>query len=529
MDIPRYQGVNTQVQSSDAPQRAQMSALDTFISGVESIKQSTIQATADDAMARGEIKALDDVSKGELKVESLYTAYGKAYNNASRAAYQANVSMDMKSAASSLAIEHENDPEAFRQAFDAYGKKSIANVSGEVHQSITGQAFRQYGEAAYNSLMNKKQESINASNKKSLTAYANLMQEDYMAAVSAGDQVRATNSFLQLNALQEQLIIQGELSKGEMAFNNSQLQVKAYSHFTMSQFNDTEDKAGFINKFHESKHPMLNAAQIDEVDKLLKARLKSDNAMIKQQQDIAEDEILSTQVETAQVYNELMIDGGLTNEMLNESFKANDLSLSDYDRLTKAVANPGTKYDHEPTYLKTSRYLAEISEEEIIGQENLTYATRRKLIGDRKVALSKRLRWTTTENGREALRRIKSKFGILEGTLMAQVDFENKNMKNYDKMHQELYDSIMELPEDQRENKALGLATGLISQYEEIKKSEALESKLKKEAKIKATYQQKANTFNSGAFELFKRQIGIGEDKTWEEMLPKKYEYLKED
>ena len=528
--LPRYQGGQVQLGQSGTAMayRAQANTIDSFVQGIQGLKSGVIQQMANVSATEGEAQAIIDVADGKLKQESLWTAYGKAYNNASQAAYQANVSLDMKNTATKLATEYKNEPEKFRAAFDAYGKKTIAGVQSELNQAITGVAFKQYGDAAYAKLTTDKQASIDASNKKSLEAYVNLMQDDYMAATTSGDFVRSANALTNINALYAQMVNQNYISEGEVAYANTQLQSKAYTQFTLSEFNNAVDKTDFIDKFQQDKHPMLNATQISELDKALKARIKSDNAMYKEEQDMEEFDIIQTQTDTERAYNNSLISGTLNQDALDQSFKVGELSFSAYDRLSKGVANPGISYDHEPTYLKTSRYLAEMSDDEIVAQDNLTYKTRRQLLADRKVALTKRLKWTTTENGREALRRVKSKFGILEGTLMAKIDFENTNMKNYDKMHQALYDELMELPEDQREDKALNIATRLINKYEGNEASKQAEQKEIRERKIKETAQNKANTFNSGYFELFKQNVFGTEKKPWEEMLPKKYEYLGE-
>ena len=78
---------------------------------------------------------------------------------------------------------------------------------------------------------------------------------------------------------------------------------------------------------------------------------------------------------------------------------------------------------------------------------------------------------------------------------MAQMDFNNKNMQDYDELYRNFYAEVEALPFDQRSSKSISIADKHIKQYKEAKATVTLERKKEREEKKKADEKKSESTY----------------------------------
>ena len=184
--------------------------------------------------------------------------------------------------------------------------------------------------------------------------------------------------------------------------------------------------------------------------------------------------------------NKLEVDGSLTKADANDA--------------RKVLATGSRAYSDEKTltWYTLSDNLATTPEDELYSDSALSWKDRASLINKRKEILSsKRFKWTTTQNGKEANRRIKSHFGFEEGTFMAQIEMDNATKLAFNDMQTQMYDYISNLPEQDQDSAAIPYANQLINGYKQglidEKKTKAEARKLKQDEKANTAYEEYKN------------------------------------
>ena len=83
---------------------------------------------------------------------------------------------------------------------------------------------------------------------------------------------------------------------------------------------------------------------------------------------------------------------------------------------------------------------------------------------------------------------------------MAQMDFNNKNMQEYDELYKNFYSQVEALPMEQRANKSISIADTLINDYKSKKEQIKKEQKEQREIKKKEEEKKKNESSSYGTF-----------------------------
>ena len=127
---------------------------------------------------------------------------------------------------------------------------------------------------------------------------------------------------------------------------------------------------------------------------------------------------------------------------------------------TVRKGGPGT--DDESAILEYNvDGLENVSENDIARDDRLTFDTRKELILDRRKIVDDAENWRKTQEGGEAVRRIKGEFGIL-GQLESALDLTGDEKRKVNRVLTNFYNQVEKLPLEEREGEAVKIADELI-------------------------------------------------------------------
>ena len=147
-------------------------------------------------------------------------------------------------------------------------------------------------------------------------------------------------------------------------------------------------------------------------------------------------------------------------------FLDKDLISPDYAiKMQKMADNPGPDHDDMTAYLEYKLNPLGASPEEIATDERLTYKTRSQLIDWQRGMEEDAENWVSSQPGRDAIRLIREKFGILANGLIP--DITGQNAQDAYDMQEKLYDKVEALPVEQRAQKSREIARELVKEYDD--------------------------------------------------------------
>jgi len=151
-----------------------------------------------------------------------------------------------------------------------------------------------------------------------------------------------------------------------------------------------------------------------------------------------------------------------------------------------------------------------MTEDEILNSPYFTLETRTKLLAKRDSEMADAENWLGTQDGREARRRIRESFNIIDGTMLAALDFANDNMKDYDRMYRDFFGQVQALPLDQRATKSIEIADNLLINYNQGKEQEKTDRREKRVQKKKEEEKQAEKDYNSSMTGQFMNMMKTG-------------------
>jgi hypothetical protein len=153
------------------------------------------------------------------------------------------------------------------------------------------------------------------------------------------------------------------------------------------------------------------------------------------------------------------LEGTLVPETLINHLKNDTIQPSFARTMEKVSKAQGVSIDDDQVKFSYAVDLLAVDEHEIATDERLTRDTRLQLIVDRRKLEEDAGDWRRSQNGSEAVRRIKAEFGMVDG-LIAQLDPEKA--KRAGRALTTLYEQVENLPLEERAVKAIDLSDEII-------------------------------------------------------------------
>jgi hypothetical protein len=223
--------------------------------------------------------------------------------------------------------------------------------------------------------------------------------------------------------------------------------------------------------------------------------------------------------ETFRMGQQMAAQGSLTEEQIVAWESGRVISVSDADNLRNRVAVGSTIKVSDAKSM--SRYaessvLVDTPTEAILNDTTLSEKDKTSLVARRENLLDTKFNWRKTNDGIEAVRRIKSQFGILEGTLMAKIDLDNTTMRDFDKLYKQFYAEVSSSENPAEE--ALSIADRKLEEYNQMKMAE-------EQAKLDAREAEKledAKNLAAAYNDKILVKIGWADEVTAEDMMLRK-------
>jgi len=553
---PRYERANVQVAQpggsrGNAGLIAEAQAKSSLGQRLQSFSEQITGISKGMAQTQGAKDAVVDIQKRKDKVAEIRTkglspeqeqaeiakitegadrigigAYSKAYENSALSAYSSQVTVDAQIASDLAMIESKGNPDTFMAMFREFSNETVRGAP-TVHTSfVAQQALLAKGSSGYKSLMMAKLAGGTKANKKSYTDAYDALSKQYSDAYYQQDQISTNQIMAQLAASGEAAIRDGLISRPEYEVKIQSTQHLAVSdqikrHFgeelnvgngdiAYGQFIQAERKGAF-ETFPPDDIAKMKSSMLTQIKEYNDGTLERANYEKKNYEVIAD--------ETFRIGQQMVAQNELTEQQIVQWESGKVITVADADNLRERLATGNTLKVSDAKSL--SRYaessvLVDTDNNSILNDPSLSERDKTSLIARRENLLDGKFNWRKTNDGVEATRRIKSKFNIIEGTLMAKIDLDNNTMRDFDKLYKQFYAeaSQSQNPADE----VLTIADRLLETYDQKKADEA-------KAKTDARKAQKLEEAKNAAAAYNDRtlvKIGWSDEVTAEEMMLRK-------
>lgn len=512
MQVPIYQGqgVNTNVaygsRSSGTVMEVANAAerLSARLSGAagnvaklyeEKITDETVQA------------ALKDVQEGKIDSDRVAMVARSVYKQTANSALIADVEVSgtqlAKQIENQMMVSGKYDVNSFAKSWNSYTKSTLNGIKDlAIKQNVATKLAHigtQYS-GAIGTLQAKQQRDMQTAN---FEAKLELDSESLNSAFGVNDNetIRLQNEI----ATTLQTMVDGNfIAPGTAALKMKAISKGAYLNnlqrgLTTAINNGTAYK--YYSQFKKMDHQgILDPKDIEAFRNSIQGAVANDVQMYKQQLTQMETSIKMTELNTTRDFNEKYIAGTLTGKDIDNALATGRIDLSTHETYTKKVQQTGRLIDDKNKKLMFQTHVLDFTEDEIIDSPHLTNESKWDLIKQRRAEEKDEGNWLSSQSGKEARDRIKRTFNIIEGTLMAQMDFNNKNMQEYDELYKNFYSQVEALPMEQRANKSISIADSLINDYKSKKEQIKKEQKEQREIKKKEEEKKKNESSSYGTF-----------------------------
>jgi len=399
--------------------------------------------------------------------------YSRAYESAADAAYSNQIATDAKSAYDLAMVESQGDPEAFLKSYGAFSSETTRGAPTEATAILAQQTTTKYGAAGFKSLMMAKMSASTKQTKTSLKDNMEAISKEFSDAYYSGDSIEISRLGGIATSAVEAGVRDGLISDSEKGVFLSNMADRAVldsvtrkfgeemnvgrGDIVYMQFRQAERRGDFETQDPEEIAKM-KSSMLKQIAEFNDGVLERDR-FEKESFDLMDDETFREGTRMAAA-------GELTEEQITKWETRSVLSTSNADSLRERIAVGDTRKVSDAATLgryAESSVLVDTSNDMILDDSMLSEPDKTKLIQRKEQLLEGRFNWTRTNDGREAVRRIKSTFGILEGTLIAKIDLNNKTMRDFDEIYKEFYAEVSksEMPAEE----VLPIADRLLKEY----------------------------------------------------------------
>lgn len=448
--------------------------------------------------------ALKDVQEGKIDSDKVAMVAKHVYKKTANAAFIADVEVSGNNLGLGILQGQEAankyDINAFTKSWGAYSKSTLSGITDpDIKHNIATKLATQgqkFG-SQITTLQTKQQRE---------------MQNKNFAAKMSMD-IEALNSAFGVNP-DETLRLQQEIDTTLQTMVDSNLiapnvallerkKIAKGAYLSNMQRNLTAsinsgDAYKFYNDFKNADHQgILTATDIETFRQSIQSQIGTDVKVYNNQLQAQETAFKMVELETTKEFNELWLQGQLTTSTIDNALSTGKIDIATHKSYTDRIQVKGKATNDSTKLLMFRTHILDFTEDEITNSPHLTDKTKWDLIKQRRSEQTDEANWLSSQGGRESRDRIKRTFNIIDGTLMAQMDFNNKNMQDYDELYKNFYAEVESLPPEQRASKSISIADKYINQYKEAKATATLEKKKAREEKKKAEEKKSEETYGS--------------------------------
>jgi hypothetical protein len=472
-------------------------------------------------------KALQDVQDGNINSESVALVARDVYKRTATSSMLADIEVSSANVGNSILLQQEQqnkyDLNSFSKSWDSYSKSVLSGIKDqEIKKSISstlGSRGEKYG-AQIGTLQNKQQMEMHKENLKAKM----IMDTDSLNASFGVNNEEAIRMQGEIdNTLQT--MVEGNLMSPNMAMlERKKIAKGAYVSnmqrgLTSAINNGTAHK--FYSNFKNADHGgILSDTDIETFRQSIQSQISTDVKVYNDQLQAMETQFKLKEFDTTQDFNEKLIQGLLTTNQIDEALRTNKIDLSTHKTYTDRIQVKGRMSDDTTSLLQFRTHILDFTEDEIISSPHIKDSTKWDLIKQRRSEIGDETNWLSSQGGKEARDRIKRTFNIIDGQLMAQMDFNNQNMQDYDGLYRSFYAEVESLPPEQRAGKSISIADKYIKEYKSGKEQETQAKKEVREKKKQDGEKKKAETYGdtTGKFVNMMSDKWDSATKIWEDM-----------
>jgi hypothetical protein len=514
MAIPRFQASGVRVETGAQGLFSQAQTSQTLADSISQFKNIAVDLGYKEATQRTKEKALKDVSEGKMDTESVAITLRDTYRQTAQTAFASKLKINSAEFANDLQFSQEEtgdyNTEQFTQAWAGYEKGVLSEITDPTLRAIAKQDLQITGMTASKQIKTKEIKQNRDEQSTNITNGIQIESENLNQFYGV-DNALAQNAMNNINTMVDNAVKGNLMTVNEGIAKKRIVMKNAYSTNIKREFS-TAINDGQAYKYYDKfkKSDQSQVLNIDEKQKLMERMLidiKTNNTVAKQEQDQFEAEEKVIYDDTINELNTKWINNDLTETELKDLLINDKIKNTDYMDYVKKINDTGAIADNSGELLKFETHLLEFSEEDILESPFFTNKTKQSLVNKRLEVIGDKENWLNTQTGRVARERIRTSFNILDGTMMAKLDFNNQNMRDYDDLYRSFYSEVQSLPLEQRELKALTIADKLLTTYqkkiqdEKLKKIEKRETE--KKAKEEKAIQDKKDSVSGKFWNLF--------------------------
>ena len=417
--------------------------------------------------------------------------YSRAYESAASSAYSNQVAADAKSAYDLAIMNSGGDPEVFMKSYGAFSSETVAGAPTEATSILAQQTTMKYGTAGYKSLMMAKMGANKKANKTTHKDNMSAISQQFSGAYYSGDSVEISRLGALATSASEAAVRDGLITQAEHEVNLSNMSDRAVMDSVNRKFGE-EVNVGrgdivymqFRQAERNGDFESFDPEEIAKTKSSMLKQIKEFNDSTLERARFEKESFESISDDTFRQGTQDAANGSLTEAQITDWEKGGVLSTSHADSLRERISVGATRkvsdaqslsrFAESTVLLDTDNYL-------ILEDPSLSETDKTNLIKRKETLLEGRFNWVKTNDGREAIRRIKSNFGILEGTLMAKLDLNNTTMRDFDNMYKEFYAEVSQSPNPDLD--ALPIADSLLAKYAQKQADKDAKAKQEREAR----------------------------------------------
>ena len=469
--------------------------------------------------------ALKDVQEGKIDSDRVAMVARNVYKNTANSALIADVEVSgtklAKQIENQMTVEGRYDTAAFGKSWESYTKATLNGIKDlSIKQNVAarlGKIGSQYS-GAIGTLQAKQQREVQTANFK---AKLDMDVESYNSSFGVNDDeaVRLQN---EIATTLQTMVDSGLIAPGTAAMQMKAVNKGAYLS-NLQRGLTTAINNGTAYKYYENFKKMdhqgiLTPKDMEAFRNSIQSSIANDVQVYNQQLQAQETQFKLGELEMIDQFNDNLISGTLTTKEIDQALATGKIDLATHETYTKKVNQPGRIIDDQNKLLTFQTHVLDFTEDEIINSPHLTNKTKWDLVKQRRSELKDEGNWLSSQSGKEARDRIKRTFNIIEGTMMAQMDFNNKNMQDYDELYKKFYAEVEALPLDQRSSKSISIADKLVTKYKTGKQDIKEKKREEREAKKKEDEKKKSEDATTGQFMNMLEDKWNSATKVWEDI-----------
>lgn len=532
MTVPEYQKqqINTNVQYGSGGSNTLMnvaSATDR-LAGRLAGSADTVARFAEPKITEETInKALQDVKEGKVDSDNVSLVARDVYRKTAHSAFIADTEVSGNELGLNIIKGQEAlnkyDINAFTKSWDAYTKSTLSGITDpDIKQSVASKLAKRgqlFGSQIV-TLQTKQQREIQNGNFEAKLA----MDTESLNAAFGTNPEEAIRLQEEIDNTLQVMVGSNLIAPNMALLKRKQIAKGAYLTNMQRQLTtaiNSGDAYKFYKDFKNMDHQgILSPADIETFRQSIQSQISTDVKVYNNELQAQETQFKMTELETTNEFNEMLIQGELTTDAIDNALATNRIDVATHKTYTDKLQVKDKLIEDTSKVLMFQAHILDFTEDEIISSPHLKNSTKWDLIKQRRSEQSDEANWLSSQSGKEARDRIKRTFNIIEGTMMAQMDFNNKNMQDYDELYRNFYAEVESLPFDQRASKSISIADKYIKEYKAGKEEATRIRREQREAKKREDEKKAESTYGSttGKFMNMLEDKWNSATKVWEDM-----------